>query len=266
MGTTTETKEIAKTAERLKKERLHWLVEQGFNENAIAVFGTTTTVLKRILETGQILPNPAFGLEYQRQLTKSGKFLYYALPLLGRIEPVIPHLVQKIRARFPSDWSKEEIGQDFQPDYVKKVATHYAAMTAVEDKFHEETNINLPFDAVIGLASEVLPVKQFRDVKKDLDPIFDVDEDYSLEVHGEEIAHAKSSLERSRLVEVLETAFKKRGVLIYFNNEILNSKIYPGHEAEGEIMVVSDKPLPLNVISGVEILSEAERLDLEKHL
>ncbi|MDZ7587060.1 MAG: hypothetical protein U0946_04840, partial [Patescibacteria group bacterium] len=70
------------------------------------------------------------------------------------------------------------------------------------------------------------------------------------------------------LKKVLPECLKRRGVILYFGDRLLqdNRKVFHGKEDEVEIFITSPKPLPVAAITGIKMLSDVDLEVLRKLL
>jgi hypothetical protein len=239
-----------------QQSRLNRWVESGMSPSAVAEYGGSVNVLRRILSTGTVpsytTDNPS---RYQQRLLQEGH-LYYFTPILERVQPVRPELVQNLVERSP------DAAWFLSPDMARKNAAGYALEQAVKDCFQTKTGRRVDPLNIYRVALDIMP--------EDLDTFLEETEPYQIPMDIEDIrddadAEIVESLRSSFSPSVLKTAigesFRRRGVIIHSNQGIFagNNKVYPGEEGEHEFMVVSKQPLSDTVIAGVDILSEADK-------
>ncbi len=246
-------------------EQLDQWVEHGYHKDAIALYGTSAEFLTKALQTGQVPYNaPAAEdmLPYQKEVMENGGHLYYALPIYERLEensnPRAKVLLEGIIEKY-GDFP-EEIKEELSWRRQHKSSKDYALKHAIEHPFNEKFKVRLHARQIYILASILFPSDSAL-----------WDEDESLlaitgpDYHPLDFSHQRAFENSERAVkdlqQVISECFKRRGVVIYYSSKILDHA-KPGYEAEREIMIVSKKPLPIDVISGVEILSEADRKSL----
>lgn len=256
MGSTEANKKEGMQA--ISREILNGWIEQGFNNNAVAVYGGTTQVLENIINSGKI-PQSPISLEYQKKLVEGGRYLYYALPFVGRIAKVDSRLVQSILDLDSKDHTAENPPIRFTTERMIHTAKGYALRQSIISPFLEIPGVS--HSELLTLAQKITP-KLFNIIVNESPYFYDEYED-----DENTIANIKSRFSSSKLRTILSSCLKKRGVLIYFNSEIFGgNKVLPGHEDDKEIMIIADKPLPASTISGIEILSEDDMQTIQKYL
>lgn len=215
------------------RDKVRGWIEQGFSERAIAVYGTTTRVLKRILDTGRIPSSPIY-FDYQKKLVEGGKYLYYALPFIERVDKIKPMLAKDIFNSFPPGWFPEGstssmLYEVFPLKNMLVVAKGYAFSQSIREDF------------------EIFDLYQVAEIAPD---------------------GFKTSLEDIKDKDSEETdVLGRQGVLLFFNERVFEEgNVLPGKEGEEEIMIIADKPLSSSVISGVEVLSDADKNALSNYL
>lgn len=247
---------------------LNQWVENGCNEDALFVYGTYTQDLFQAMKTGQIpyrVPRKGM-LPYQAELVKDGGFLYYATPIFARLEkssdPRAKELALRIVANY-GDYALKYIREDLSPQKVKRIAAGYAFDQTAKSYFKDATGFKFSSTQIYYLTGSLFPsvlepykndpvIKNFR--AQSFDP----------EYFSKSEPTDNLGLTLEQLKGVLRECFKRRGVRIYYNSKILDHRIIVGHEGEDEIMILSQKPLTLDVISGIEILSKADENDLQR--
>ena len=82
------------------REQLDIWTNTGFNEEAVAVYGTSVEWVKRALEEGQVPWHSPYPdrklLPYQKELLENGGHLYYGKPFVERLGIYNPKLAQEI--------------------------------------------------------------------------------------------------------------------------------------------------------------------------
>lgn len=223
-----------------------WL-ENGFNRNTVAVFGTSIENLERILTTKQI-PSFEIKLSYQKRLVEGGRFLYYSFPLIT------------------SNSSERFYNGDRRASLER-----YAKAQAIRHCFFKQTGIDLEQYDVLALAFEFLTRDRARDEAGEIftrkffieylrlvgdETDDEICEEIDCGVSDKyKLTAVKSQIDSDSLKRILSACLKRKGVIIYLNSNIFKHQIEAGQEDEEELLIVSDKPLSIDDISGIEILS-----------
>lgn len=228
-------------------------VENGFNQEAVAVYGGSGRVLKNILQTGTIPPHQNIFLDYQIEMTRDGSNLYYTLPLYERIKAVSPLTAEEILADNAIKGESERNFMIFSKEsYVRTSAINYALDMALRHGFNEATGITANSSTIIQLAKSFgLAHDYLRSLTK-LDPYNSMDSDDPAEYDMAKLI--LSSLSQDEFKKGIEEAIAFPAVVFYFNKSLLDYNHQPGVEIDGEILVTSKTPLPASVISGIEII------------
>lgn len=252
--------EIGKEPEQTRLNR--W-IEQGFDDQAVALYGAQAGVLQRILSTGQVsASSPELAtLSYQKVLMREHKYLYYLIPFVDRIAAVDPKIARQVIRRFPGS-SLQDLHYNLQPQNIRKLGKIYALHQSIRASFYEMTGVTAGVHDILVLARRILPNKfsQFtQDVVDYASTLTDIDE---LERNKDEKVQRaiRNGLSAQQRAKVLSSVLDKRGVLIYFNKGIFaKHKTIPCPEIEDEIILVGNEPLTQEVISGVEVLSDSDK-------
>ncbi|MBI2338302.1 hypothetical protein HYU95_03925 [Candidatus Daviesbacteria bacterium] len=237
----------------------HWLSE-GYSKQAVAGYGNSVEFLQKAVESGEIPWNASFKdpdlLPYQKQLLKKGGYLYYAYPFIDQLQPLKPRLVNKLYNNLdPEDLSK---------DAIRPHLLFYAAYNAIPHQFHSYTGIQVdgphPLIALTHLLFPDLVTQCQDDI---LQFFFDLYKDSADWQEPSQLGLAQSNLSLPQLKEILAQAISRRGVILYYNQQLTNYHLVPGIESDKEIMIHSKEPLTLEVISGIEPLSKSDQEAVE---
>lgn len=197
-------------------------------------------------------------LPYQQELIHYGGNLYYAIPSFERIEKIKPQLADAIVA--VSSLPVDEVRKKLSTEYMRNEVLDYSLNQAVKESFAQHTGYNIDAPDIYLLASTLIPkqYESFTDQTWRFNSYSNLDE--VREDADKRIVNAiKGAIDKNRLAEVLSSTLKRRGIILYFNGGILEgNRVLAGHEAEEEIMIVSQKPLSSSVISGIEVLSDSD--------
>jgi len=242
-----------------REARLAAWLEQEARPTAVAVFGCSIEDLQKILETNEV-PSSPITLPYQRRLIGKGGYLYYFAPIFAQIRESNPVLAQKIESKFrPSGHSAHEA---LSVQEAEETAVFYAQARAIQSYFLAQTGIEADDVDVLILARDLIP----EDYQRFLLGVGQRSLADAVESETELAAvdNIRNQIDESRLKEILSGCLQRRGVVLYFNNGIFTppNRAYPGHEDEHEIMVVSRRPLSANTITGIDILSDTDRREV----
>lgn len=267
MDELTERSPIGTVNKEAGQNRLNKWAEQGFNEQAVALYGTHTGVLQRILSTGQIpaMPPDLATISYQQGLMRDNQCLYYLMPLVDRIAKVNPKIAKLVVRRFP-DGSLKDLHRELQTENIREAGKFYALRKSIESAFYERSGITADVFNVLFVAQKLLPDKFDRFVKDIADSASLFVDEYELEIEKDKKVQGniRKRFNDQQLAEILDTVLDRRGVLIYFNRGMLEKhKIVPCPESRDEIILVGNEPLTQEVISGVEVLSDSDNRALK---
>lgn len=254
----------------------HW-IERGFDESAVAVFGVSVEVFNSTLLNGKII-NPLYDSGYRAgyEKVKEDNFTYFAYPLLGRFTKnrvLGGSLYRKIKdAETYKGFLRDELAKasgdkanlfidrgklkrKYGIERSIKRAKDYAGSSAIQDAFFAQTGIRLLPQMLVNMA-RYLRVGETDDLWAARGGY----EDPNLDTFPEEVDDMKRRAGEDVLIKALTVGVRRRGVLIFLNKEIFESSVHIS-EASGthEIIITKNEPLPVSVISGVEILSDADR-------
>ncbi len=235
----------------VSKEQLAAWIEHGYDENAVAVEGTSVENLRNIVQTGEFTPyldrmthkDPDTYL--YRDLVAQGKMLYFAYPIFQGDN----------RYRFNTDI--QEAFKDRLPD----TPEGYAEETAFSMAFHRTSGVYMnPWE----LASLDFYLARkggtWEETIKAVEQSNDIDD---MDKFQKTIADLEQRFGREKVVEMLLDADKYKGALLYFNREIFNHQVELCPEGHDHIMIISDKPLPASAISGIRFLSDTDAKALD---
>lgn len=141
-------------------------------------------------------------------------------------------------------------------------AVDYAFEAALADCFYDKTGERVDADDVITLGYDLLPQEINAFCEKT-----GYWYGYPLELSdfSETLLEIKTRMQKEQgldeaaLREIIAECIKRRGVLIYFGAEIFSHHLEVGREDEVEVLVVTERPLTAAAISGIEVLSRADR-------
>lgn len=260
--------DIKISRENAKTEQLKAWKEKGLTEDAVGVYGTSQEFLDICLETGYIPSQISgerddFDLYLKNLGLRNGFHLYFSFPFIDKLSVIKPEFVKTMekssgmsRGMFDIETSRENLL--FQ-------AWNYAQWNAYSHYLNKE--IGTPLHPNAGEALLTLQYQtdfaKFRRVKDQLGSLGLYRHDY----HPDEPTDSERTLMRSikakvgkqNLPQFLDTALERRGVLVFYNAHVLDD-IAVGWEDSTEMVIATEKPLPISVISGIErIPLEAQR-------
>lgn len=224
---------------------------------AVALYGTSTYVLHDILTTGSISSYPKGDMiAYQRDLVKDGGHLYYAIPSFDRLEKIKPQVAEEMRKRYQHLDPRLELTRE----KVRQTAQMYALEKSLGDFFSHQLGQRVNSSTGLYLMYRLLPQvfeafsqKTFRINTFAFESLDVIRENAQNNV----LQSVLQKFPRKILEGVIQESTRTRGVLLYFSQELFSgNRVLAGKETEGEIMIVSPKPLSASVISGVEFLSD----------
>lgn len=239
------------------KEQLNQWLNAGFDEKAVALVGTSVETFKQLLDTSLIPPHQPSArgepmLPYQKELLKDGGYMYFAYPFIERIKSYDLTLASNLEEVFESD------------EHMIDSSKFYAYRNAWTRSFFEQTGVKYSnWQDLAAMAAVLFP----RILRNQLDdPIYPIDEgDFSdidlTDTIGRKgsVRFEASDMSLSQLKRILADCLARRGVLLYYNEEIFQHQVEQGNEDPQEIYMISRKPLNASVISGVQILSNADK-------
>lgn len=230
--------------------------ERGYTNEAVALYGTSAELVRDIAQTGIV---PSFPREemlpYMRPLMGRNRHLYFFYPIIEQVKVVNPQLMERYYPCF-AGWTREQVDEEMNIEGVTSSARNYAAWRTLTDAVKRYTGISANSNSILHVSHDLLPQETERRIGEELWG----DETESRENSDpEEVAQLMSFSNRELLVQALNEALNRRGVLVYFNSALFSNRALPGYEAEDELVVVSPQLLKADVISGIEVLSEADR-------
>lgn len=231
-------------------QRLKKWVETGYDEQkTVALYGTNVEKLLEILSTGKMPSHsPEQWIPYQAAIAAEGKLMYFALPTYKALQRERPELLKAMVGNIGSQVVAEH---DLSYDWVRNSATRYAEANAVRSYFFDKTGI-WPTGDIWGVFEEVFEAE--GEVPDKMKESFD------------QIQKTLSSKGINLKEIFLQSPRSKKGVIFYLNKDIFSgTEVMPGNEDEEEIVIVSRTQLSVDVISGIEVLSNDDMAELRKH-
>ena len=116
---------------------------------------------------------------------------------------------------------------------------------------------------VLLTASAILFPSIYRKLQEDSALKYVIYDYFELESDYDYMGLEGINISLPRLRRVLDGSLSRRGVLVYYNNNIFQHKVIKGEEMPEEIMVISKEPMNLDVISGIQPQSEVDRRALQ---
>lgn len=242
-----------------RHELLRLWLETGRDQRAVAVRGMSVEALRATLNTG-IIPSSYAQLDYQQQFTEGGKYFYYLLPFYDKLQREAPELLRTIEE------SLGGFGLGIRRELSRKEqrsrSVYYAREAALADCFYDKTGKRVDGPDVITLGCDLLP-EEINSFCERTGYWYG----HPLELHNfpEALLEIKTRVQGEMgwdevtLKRIISECIKRRGVLIYFGEEIFSHRLEAGKEDEVEVLLVTDRPLTAAVISGIEVLSRADR-------
>jgi len=236
-------------------------VEVGRSEFSPLIFGASTEKIIKATKTG-IIPAHRPTLPYQKELTKNGGFIYYFLPNnLATLDESIPGFEDSFKQR--TGFSNDDFIKHMRLN--RNGAMLYAQMNAFTDGFFSLTGYKPKFDNIIESMRELLTPSEKKELVSDSSFLVNDLEDTLVMDETNDYKNMRESFKDEDLHDVLREIAPRRGLLAYFNTDILKlpeTSIHPGFEDESEVNIVSSHPLPVSCISGIECLSELDKTNL----
>jgi|GEM_PF-3907129 len=279
---------MAKKPETTGGENLlsEW-VETGYTSDAVSMYGTSVAVLKQILKSGKLpgMPAEKRTLDYQKELVKGGKHLYYSLGIPENLKAVRPELVEEMidklypetftiqsfigskiayTINLPGNLQKRKrkgLPPDLKTPYVRDKGRFYAKMNAMMAKFRELTGISTDVDTVLAVTINCWP-EEFAEYEKTAER--SLGNPYKEIISPAEKRKIQSLVTKVKKMPGIKPSWlKDKGVVLYFDKSALTKgDVQLGEEDEEEILITTKEPLTTSVISGIEVLSARERKEL----
>lgn len=239
---------------------LRW-EEAGFDPNSIGVYGTSVENLTQIVLTGEIQPFPR---EYLHPNYDGLKFLQhddllYYFKLIGpNLKLASPDVYQQVCDRFPG-WNVDKIEPNISPESALASTKFFALDSALSDHFLASTGVRADSLTLYYIAQQLMEDAFERYHSEVGDHIAFALHEIGKQADQEEVEKVIKSVSKQETTSVLSEGFKRRGVLIFYNKQILNHRLLNFYEGEDELLIASKKPLRTDVISGIQLLSIADR-------
>ncbi len=237
-------------------------IERGKGKSVVGGYGTSIEVLKSILDTRTIKGYPdEVKMKYMHDLTPNGEQIYHLVPFFSAIEKINPYFAIQIFENY-RDRSHEFVTRELNMLEGKRVLRDYAIRNAIEKYFESQFGIKTGYDEILEITKRISidDFYEYCDQLKNEGLATVVGDALSSEDYDRlEVRHILQSLKRKKIAPVLPEIFQRRGVIIYFGEQVLSHKTYVGQEDEGEIIVISQMSLDLSHVYGIEPLSSHER-------
>lgn len=228
----------------------HWVVT-GYDSQSVAGYGTSVEFLERATTSGEIPWGKSASdqnlLPYQEQILAGEGYLYYTFPFAENLEPYEPNLVNKLRGL-----------DDLSHNYSRESLIHYANRLAIAHSFESLTGIKRDENEVVILAYLLFPTLVKR-LKNDKILAYTLSAFSGRDWNNPPSLDLKSNMSIPRLKKIMVQSISRKGIIIYYNKEVLKNQVCGGFESANELIIHSRKPLTLDVISGIEPLSEADQ-------
>lgn len=246
-----------------QSEKLKIWEERGLSPDAVGVYGTSEEFLQTALATGFLTPqinemSKDFSFYLEKLGKTSGSCIYFSLPFNERISLLKPEFVEQMEKSFPG-FSSEQFKEETSLEESLISAKHYAQWNAYRHFLNEQ--LQLPLSSQSGEALLTLMYKtdlsKFKKIRHDLNGIglyvngYDPDEPTKEEQRI--MRQVRARVDKQNLPQFLEKALNRRGVLVFYNKTVLENAV-PGWEDEHEMVIVTEKPLSIDVIAGIERL------------
>lgn len=230
--------------------------ERGYTNEAVALYGTSAEVIRDIAQTGIVPSFPRESmLPYMRLLVGRNRHLYFFYPVIEQARIVNPQLMERYYPCF-AGWTREQVDEELSIEEVKSTARNYAAWKTLNNAVKRYTGISVDSCSILHVSYDLLPQETKRRIGGEL---WGDKEDSRENSDPEEVAQLMSFPNRELLVQALHEGLNRQGVLVYFKSALFFNRALPGYEDEHELLVVSPQSLKADVISGIEVLSEADR-------
>lgn len=237
------------------------LIETGFSGSAVAGYGTSVEEVVRMFRTGVVPPYPAHHciVDYQQEIVGCGGNLYYVLPFLRNFRSEEADLAHKLLKGFGESFTTDEARAELACERMLRRLQRYAHDHAIKDAFNRAVGAKMDVNEILALASYDSR-SGFSELKHAPGPYaynyYDFVDDPSTD---EEWNQAVKTYGKSRVEKGLRMAMARKGVVLFFNRDFFRSgDVHIGIEDETELFVVSPRPLPLSVISGIHCYTERE--------
>lgn len=240
--------EIGIEKHSLEERRLRKWLEAGFDERAIAAYGTSKEGLRRILKGRKLTPTrPTYQefLHYQKRLMQGGNYLQYAIPIPHRIRPINPGLAHFMESQPPGS-------EELEIQRARRLAMMYVRQNAVYDRFSALSGGN--FQQFINAQHIVGVFEVFEGLDAEVSRL--IGNDYSLFIIRE---LRKKGLSDQQIKATAKKSSQEYGIILYFGKEFLRHRVVNGPESPHDIIAISPDPISDYVISGVEIVDPAGR-------
>jgi hypothetical protein len=234
---------MAKGLER----RIDSLIQEGSsNTETVAMMGGSVDLVRKLRQTEQV-PSLSRG-----RSTRSNT--YDLVPIFYRIRRVNSRLAEEIRENY--DAPEELTGK-----HARETAKMYALEDAITDGFLDHTGLLVPDVATVYYLAHDLVTDHYNTFLLDTAGYnyFAQDQEaLNTEVDRDTTFAVQETLEPQQLKAAVKETLNRRGVIFCFNETIFDGTETSSVDDWG-IRVVSPQPFSIDTLSGIELLSEADR-------
>lgn len=238
----------------INTEQVQQWIENGRNESAAVMYGTSLESFKRMLREGFMMPiNPAEASHGLRHAMDSGSLLYYFFPVYENLQHINPDLCGTLIDRF-----KEGPEAEVEPVTMERVLIEEVKKS---EEFYRLDNAFNRYLVDQGILPEGETISS--EVRKNFDnPNYDVD-DFEESGEDDRMYVLQQALKDPKKAEILRKAKERHGVTLFFGQGVFdNSEVLDFYEDERELVVARSEALPLSAISGIVVHSQQEREEL----
>lgn len=237
----------------VSKEQVNLWLNVGFNDLAVAGVGLSAESTNKLILTGEVpyhCPNPDM-LPYQRELVKEGGFLYYTHPFIDNLSRHNPRLARRILR------TVEGVENCLDEDRINDSLGYYALRNGVDDAYYEKLGVHRDSRFIVTMFASIFPTatRAYFNENPDLRKII-TDWEFT---EGDESGLETIEATLEDLRNLMDTCLRRRGVIVYYNEKVLEHKTLLNHEDEADLMILSKQPLRADVVSGIVPLSDTDR-------
>jgi hypothetical protein len=160
--------------------------------------------------------------------------------------------------------SDERLEKKYSIENAVDLTKSYAFTNSVRDHFEAQTGIRPDEEVILAIAYDEdykTYLAEMRGPSKNTPFELLLEEGLYAQQDGDrddEIDELRSAIDSEKLHDVAQECFRRRGVLLYFDQNILLPTTDQG-ELGAEIVTITDNPLFASSITGIEFLSPADR-------
>jgi hypothetical protein len=238
------------------------ILERKRGKEAVAVYGTSVEFVRRMLINGELDPHHQ-EMWYLKDKKEMHEHIYFMLPFISRVADVRPDLANALICQYEGTFVSPR--KSMSVSKATWIASSYAINNSISSAFWARTGEWVDSDTALGLVQEVNPAGyQWFFAQRNVSRLEISRVDVEININWETVNKMLSKYPRGLLFDASMDAIQRRGVLVFYNREVLREKAFEGYESEDELIAVTPNKFGLSVVSGIKFLSAYDKRTLLK--